>query len=200
MIWKYTDIRTFSETEYKIAYEMTDPHKKARLAKTRQRKDRWRTVIADSMARGMLAELLGCRAEEVVFAYEENGRPYLPGSPYRFNISHSENVVAVAVHTKDVGIDVEKIRDVSMHVAKKYFCADENMYLFGHEPQDADFAAVAAPDVLLRFFEIWTAKEAYLKSMGRGLTHLRAVNTVPLSFERHLLEEDYLLTIYTKKE
>ncbi len=200
MIFKCTDIRSFSEAEYKAAYEMTDAHKKARLEKTRQRKDRWRTVIADSMARNMLAELIKCKPEEVAFAYEENGRPYLPSSPYRFNISHSENVVAVAVHTADIGIDVEKIRDVSMLMAKKYFCADENRYLFGRDPQDADFATVATPDVLLRFFEIWTAKEAYLKSMGRGLTHLRSVNTTLLTFERHLLEEDYLLTIYTEKE
>ena len=200
MIWKYTDIRSFSEEEYQKAFAMIDEQKRARLAKTRQRKDRWRTVIADSMARGMLSELMGCAPEDIVFAYEENGRPYVPNASYRFNISHSENVVAVAVHTADIGVDVEKIRDVPMAMARKYFCAAENLYLFGHEPQDTDFAAVAAPDVLLRFFEIWTAKEAYLKSMGRGLIHLRSVDTTTVTFERHLLEEDYLLTLYVAED
>lgn len=200
MVWRCKDIRLLTEEEYFSAYERTDPIKKARLEKTRQRKDRYRTVVADRLARNMLAEVLGCAPDDVPFAYEENGRPYVPNSAYRFNISHSENLVAVAVHTADVGIDVERIREVPMAMARKYFCADENLYLFGHEPQDTDFASVASPDVLLRFFEIWTAKEAYLKSMGRGLTHLRSVNTTLFKFERHLLEEDYLLTIYVAGE
>lgn len=196
MFWRCKDIRELSEEAYLTAYEKTDPIKKARLEKTRQRKDRYRTVLADRTAREMLAEVLSCDPYEIAFAYEENGRPYVESSSYHFNISHSENLVAVAVHNDDVGIDVERIRDVPLSMARKYFCADENLYLFGRAPQDADFAAVATPDVLLRFFEIWTAKEAYLKSMGRGLTHLRSVNTTLYSFERHLLDEDYLLTIY----
>ena len=198
MFWRCKDIRDLTEEEYLSAYQRTDPHKRARLDKTRQRKDRYRTVAADLLAREMLSEVLGCAPERVPFAYEENGRPFVPDSPYRFSISHSENLVAVAVHTADVGIDIERIREVPMLMAKRYFCADEHLYLFGHEPQDVDFSSVATPDVLLRFFEIWTAKEAYLKSMGRGMTHLRSVNTTCLSFERHLLEEDYLLTIYTE--
>ena len=200
MVWRYKDIREVTEEEYAAYYAGTDPHKRARLEKTRQRKDRYRTVVADRMAREMLAEVLCLAPEEVPFAYEEGGRPYVPGSPYRFSISHSENMVAVAVHTADVGIDVERIREAPMALARRYFCAEENLYLFGHEPKDADFAAHATPDVLLRFFEIWTAKEAYLKSMGRGLTHLRSVNTTLFKFERHLLKEDYLLTIYTAKD
>ena len=196
MVWRCRDIRTVTEEEYASAYEKTDPHKRARLEKTRQRKDRYRTVVADRLAREMLSEVLGLAPDDVPFAYEENGRPYVPGSPYRFSISHSENIVVVAIHTADVGVDVERIRSVPMQMARRYFCAEENRYLFGHEPQDADFAAAATPDVLLRFFEIWTGKEAYLKSMGRGLTHLRSVNTMPLTFRRHLLDGDYLLTIY----
>lgn len=200
MLWRCKDIRELTEEEYLSAYEKTDPYKHARLEKTRQRKDRYRTVAADQLAREMLAEVLQCLPDQVPFAYEENGRPYVPDSPYRFSISHSENLVAVAVHTADVGVDLEQIRPISLHLAKRYFCAEENCYLFGHEPQDADFSAVASPSVLLRFFEIWTAKEAYLKSMGRGLTHLRSVNTTELCFQRHLLDDNYLLTVYTAED
>lgn len=196
MVWRWKDIRTVTEEEYASAYLKTDPHKRARLEKTRQRKDRYRTVVADRLAREMLAEVLHLAPDDIPFAYEENGRPYIPDSTYRFSISHSENLVAVAVHTADVGVDVERIRPVPLQMARRYFCAEENFYLFGREPQDADFASTATPDVLLRFFEIWTGKEAYLKSMGRGLTHLRSVNTMRLSFERHLLDGDYLLTVY----
>ena len=200
MIWRCKDIREVTEEEYALCYEKVDAHKRARLEKTRQRKDRYRTVVADRLAREMLGEALRLPPDDVVFAYEEGGRPYVPDSPYRFSISHSENVVVVAIHTADIGIDVERIRPVSMQMARRYFCAEENLYLFGHVPQDADFAAHATPDVLLRFFEIWTAKEDYLKSMGRGLTHLRSVNTTLFKFERHLLKEDYLLTIYVGEE
>ena len=200
MIWRCKDIRLLSEEEYLSAYERTDPHKKARLEKTRQRKDRYRTVAADILAREMLSEVLACDPYEVAFGYEEGGRPYVIDSHYHFNISHSENLVAVALHTSPVGIDIERIREAPISMARRYFCADENLYLFGHEPQDTDFTSVPAPDVLLRFFEIWTAKEAYLKSQGKGLTHLRSINTTELCFQRHLLDDNYLLTVYTEED
>ncbi|MBQ9736623.1 MAG: 4'-phosphopantetheinyl transferase superfamily protein [Clostridia bacterium] len=195
MKWESLDIRQFSSSDYIAAYQHLDDVKRAKVERTRQKKDRLRTVAADALARRMLGKAMGCAPEAVCFAYSENGKPTAIGK-YELSISHSENLVVVAIHTGPVGIDVEHIHEVSPRLAKKYFCADENFYIFGHEPHDVDFEQIPRDDVRLRFFEIWTAKEAYLKSIGEGLSHLRTINTTTLPFERHLIENEYLVTIY----
>ena len=68
MKFEIGDIRTFTAAEYDAACAEMDATKRARLEKTRQKKDRLRTVLADALARRMLAEALGCRTDEVEFA------------------------------------------------------------------------------------------------------------------------------------
>jgi 4'-phosphopantetheinyl transferase len=195
MVWKSLDIRHFTNSQYLSAYQNLDDIKRARVESTRQRKDRLRTVAADDLARRMLAEGMQCPPEAVHFTYGENGKPSVIGA-YEVSISHSDDIVTVAIHEGPVGIDVERIREVSPRLAKKYFCEDENFYIFGHEAKDSDFEHMASTDIRMRFFEIWTAKEAYLKCIGEGLSHLRSVNTTRFPFERHLIDNEYLVTIY----
>lgn len=196
MKWHFTDIRTFSEADYNAAFNALDPEKKARAQKIRQRKDKMRTVFADDLVRTMLAEALSCEKSDISFCYGEYGKPLLAGGAYHFNVSHCENVVVTAIHEAPVGIDVERIREISPYIAKKYFCHNEQVYLFGHEPRDTDYEHALSPEARMRFFELWTAKEAYLKCRGTGMTHVKAVDTTALCFERHLLPEDYLVSIY----
>ncbi len=196
MKWHFTDIRTKSLTDYNAAFHALTPEKRARVDKIRQKKDKMRTVFADALARELLSEALKKEPSELAFVLGEYGKPLLKGGEYFFNVSHSEDIVVAAVSETSVGIDVERIRDISPYIAKKYFCHNEQVYLFGHEPRDTDFEHVLSPEARMRFFELWTAKEAYLKCRGTGMTHVKAVDTTALSFERHLLPDDYLVSIY----
>ena len=196
MKWHFTDIRMKSLTDYTAAFHALTPEKRARVDKIRQKKDKMRTVFADALARELLSEALGCAPDALEFTFGEYGKPLLKGGEYFFNVSHCEDIVVAAVDDSPVGIDVERIREISPYIAKKYFCHNEQVYLFGHVPRDADFERVLSPEARMRFFELWTAKEAYLKCRGTGMTHVKTVDTTLLSFERHLLSEDYLVTIY----
>ncbi len=196
MLWRSADIRIFTDTEYKKAYSMLDDIKRARVEKIRQRKDKMRTVFGDLLARQLLSEVLKTAPEKLSFDYTPFGKPLLSDGSYHFNISHSEDIVAVCVHDTPIGIDVEKINDIDPKIAMRFFAPAELLYLFGHEPKDADLEKVLPPDARLRFFEIWTAKEAYLKYSGEGMTHVKNVDTTVLTFERHLLPNDYVVTIF----
>ena len=198
MKWHFSDIRTQSESDYLAAWNALDPEKRARVDKIRQRKDKMRTVFADRLARELLSEALGREAGEIEFSYGEFGKPLLKGGGYFFNVSHSEDVVAAAVSERPIGIDIERIRDISPFIAKKYFCHNEQVYLFGHDPRDSDFERVLSPEARMRFFELWTAKEAYLKCRGTGMTHVKTVDTTAFTFERHLLPDDYIVTIFVE--
>lgn len=94
------------------------------------------------------------------FLKGENGKPYIKNLPdFHFNISHSENAVAVSISDSEVGIDCEKLRNADLRIAKRRFTEKEYTYII-KDSSETD----------LRFFEIWTKKEAYLKFCGKGIT------------------------------
>lgn len=72
------------------------------------------------------------------------GKLYLENCPVHFNLSHSKDVIALAVGNKPVGIDVEKIRE-------KQFSRVANVY-FGN--------TASSPE---EFFRLWTKAEAFVK-------------------------------------
>ena len=200
MVWRFLDIRNFSESEYSTAFLMMDGAKKARVEKIRQKKDKMRTVLGDYLARALISEVLGKEPYTLRFTYGEYGKPSLMDEVLYFNVSHCEDIVVAAVSEKPIGIDVERIREISPFIAKKYFCPREQHYLFGHDARDTDFEHPLTPDARMRFFELWTAKEAYLKCRGTGMTHVKNVDTTLRFFRRHLLPSDYLVSIYEEKE
>ncbi len=92
-------------------------------------------------------------------AFGEKGKPYLKDYPdFNFNISHSENILAVAFSNSPVGVDVEKIRDANLKIAQRYFSEQEKKLAHNNDG----------------FFYVWTRKEACIKQNGKGLS-------VPLS-------------------
>ena len=76
-------------------------------------------------------------------------------------MSHSGNLVAVAVSDSFVGIDVERIqpRTGIEQIAARYFQDDEVRFLRALPPDSKRRA----------FFELWTTKEAAMKADGGGL-------------------------------
>lgn len=85
-------------------------------------------------------------------------RPHLA-----FNLSHSSGVAVLAVTAgARVGVDVENIaaRPAPLHVAARFFSPAEVRQLHACEP-------VEQPG---QFYRCWTAKEAYVKALGRGLS------------------------------
>jgi 4'-phosphopantetheinyl transferase len=81
-----------------------------------------------------------------------------------FNLSHTRGLVTCAVACgHDVGIDVEAIRgsETRRDIAARFFSDAEQRYL----------SACAPHEYALRFVELWTLKEAYIKALGTGLSH-----------------------------
>ena len=98
-------------------------------------------------------------AENLTIEREAGGKPYFASFPLYFNITHSQNVCAVAVSDLPVGIDLEFIdvsRDVQS-ISKRFFSASEHSILCN------------ATDPYDYFFSVWTKKEARAKFSGKGL-------------------------------
>src|SRR5262249_10475787 len=86
-----------------------------RAARFRHADDRWTYVTAHAGLRTILSSMLGIAPHEIGFVVEQKGKPKLDPTRHaraadavQFNISHTRGLVAVAVATHSVGIDVER--------------------------------------------------------------------------------------------
>ncbi len=110
----------------------------------------------------ILARYLHCPPSHICLQYQTHGKPELSHpSHITFNLSHSQDIALLAVgqqHT--LGIDVEQFSLRSFHgIATQFFSPNEQTYL-QHSPPTL---------VPLRFFSIWSRKEALIKANGLGI-------------------------------
>lgn len=91
--------------------------------------------------------------------YNEHGKPYLSNRDLYFNISHSNNLIAIIISDIECGIDIEYLdenREINKIVKK--IMNDEELLLFNNSNKKIYY-----------FYEIWTKKEAYFKMIGTGI-------------------------------
>jgi 4'-phosphopantetheinyl transferase len=100
---------------------------------------------------------------EVVFEETENGRPYLPDLPdFRFGFSSCRfGFLGAWSSMHGIGVDIEdRTRDPgATELARQFFSVAEARAVEGHD-------GLAN---LRSFFQLWSLKEAALKSIGEGL-------------------------------
>lgn len=142
----------------------------ARFADPDQRR---RYAVAHTALRAILGHECELPAAQLRFRIEAGGRPFLemPGGPAPpdFNLSHSGEWALVAVgppHWR-VGVDVEQIRpDLDfLAMARHMYQAVEVERLLMADP----------PLQRTEYFQLWSAKEAYVKALGLGLAGFRDV-------------------------
>lgn len=140
---------------------------KEKAERFRRESDRLSSIAARGALRVLLGGYDGMAADEISFAYNEQGKPYLAHSKIAFNVSHSGDWVVLAVgRERTLGVDIEQLRsnvDPSA-IAERYFTLEEQELLKESEQARADF------------YRIWVRKEAYVKARGSGL--FRELNRV----------------------
>ncbi|UFZ04107.1 4'-phosphopantetheinyl transferase superfamily protein [Bradyrhizobium ontarionense] len=144
-----------------------DEQERARADRLRFASDRQTYIAAHAMTRMLLAAVGGLPAQQWRFVTSPTGKPAIASvagePPLRFNLSHTKGLVTCAVgFGHDVGIDVEvgdQIED-ELGLAERFFAPGEVSLLRG----------VSADRRRETFLQIWTLKEAYIKTTGAGLT------------------------------
>lgn len=166
---------------------LMDPERRERVQKKARREDRARSVAGDMLLRKALSESFGIEEEDIKILADGRGAPYVDGIDVCVSISHSGDYAVCAFSHAPVGIDVEQIRPICARVAVGTFSEGETEYLgaCGNE---------LSGDALVRFYEIWTAKEAYAKMTGNGISlkHTQDTTTIPV---RRVHFDGYVVSI-----
>jgi 4'-phosphopantetheinyl transferase len=121
-------------------------------------------VVTRGALRCLLGRYLCVHPTSIGFSYGSRGKPALArAAGIEFNTAHSGILAAFAFTIGcSVGVDLEQIRPLSdlQQIASRYFCPEEA----------AEIIAIPASERKRAFFCCWTRKEAYLKSIGDGLS------------------------------
>lgn len=129
---------------------------------------RQRFILSHGLLRVILARYLAAEPGRIQFETGPHGKPALRGQSVaeqgiQFSLSHSSDHALVAVAVKRaVGVDVEWCRPEveGLKLAQRFFAPDESRAISQAESDDQ----------LQLFYRYWTAKEAYLKGRGWGLS------------------------------
>lgn len=136
------------------AFETMNNERKAETIALVSENKRNQKIAADMLCRQMLADESGIDPQSIIFSKGKNGKPYAANCNSKFNISHCGNLVVCAVSKNEIGVDIERIRNIRLKAAEKFASTNELEYI---------------GNSLERFFEIWTLKEAFFKCKGTGL-------------------------------
>jgi 4'-phosphopantetheinyl transferase len=113
----------------------------------------------------LLERAVGARWRGVPFARGGHGKPYLPGAPVVFSLSHVAGLALIALAASGaIGVDLEQVRAVRVRAQRRTHIEAAGAAL--NEAQDLPEGDAA------RFLQAWVRLEAFAKAEGCGIGRL----------------------------
>ncbi len=145
-------------------HRLLDQYEQGRAARFKVAAARDQFVISRTFLRFVLGKYLLIAPRDVRFQVTAHGKPELAGTAnISFNLSHTDGAAVLAVtRNRPVGVDVEQVRDnvEALELADRFFSPAEADWLRSQPSSQRSES----------FFACWTAKEAYIKACGTGLS------------------------------
>ncbi len=176
---------TFERLLQRVSVERQDKIQRLKVCNKKHQ-----SLAVELLLRAVLVSQFNMNEKDVVIEKTPEGKPFLKGDRGLFiSLSHCDGLVAVAVSDCEVGVDVERVRNIDLNIAKRFFTQVEQGYLFGVDDGATE-----------RFFEVWTRKEAFAKKQGIGLSADISVCTVENAerFETFTVD-GYVVTVCTDR-
>jgi 4'-phosphopantetheinyl transferase len=148
----------------------------ARANKFRFVQHQRRFIAARGILRQLLGNYLAASPRSLVFSYSDRGKPQLAqDTALQFNLSHSQEYALFGFTLNYlIGVDIEYQRAMpdALKIAQRFFSAREYKML-------EEVPLEQQPKL---FFQLWTAKESYLKATGTGLS--ASLNSVEIALNQ----------------
>ena len=142
------------------------PDDRAHVSRFRFERDQTLARASRALQRYALSACAPVAASDWQFAADDRGKPFIVTPTVTpalsFSVANTSGLVACVVNReRHVGIDVEGVRsEVPFGVVERCWSREER----------ATFDGLVPADQGRRFVEMWTAKEAYAKARGLGLS------------------------------
>ena len=204
MKYDVLNIEGKTEADFEKAFEAMSKNRQARCKRYKFLQDRRRMAFGEELLRKLMTSTLKAENQNIVIENLPSGKPVakLSGKEVNVSITHSGDFVACAFSDTPVGIDLEEIREISPRLLNRFFSEEEKGFI-----RKENTSEKLSKQETQRFFELWTAKEAYVKLTGEGLKGMDDAEVLPLvKHKKHgelvsesIITEQYVCTIIYKK-
>ncbi|WP_316796905.1 4'-phosphopantetheinyl transferase family protein [Pedobacter agri] len=155
-IFKVTCHKFYDTIKYLYA-QILSAEEIDRSKRFRQSADAKLYICSRYSLRKILSIFLGIHPQEIIFEFGWNKKPKVTG--VEFNISHSGDLVLLAVSKTPIGVDLEQVsRPFSSDFISKNIFSTHELAVINHTILNSYLC-----------YELWTRKEAILKATGEGL-------------------------------
>jgi len=166
-LWAARLERPLTEREVTAMLSLLPGERRERLEKLKDPEKMREPLCAYLMLYLALRERYGWRALPEI-AYGDQGKPWFPRHPeVHFNLSHTRGAVLVGLSEEPIGVDIEKLRPVSLRAMRR-------------------IAGAATEE---EFFRCWVRREARTKRSGTGISTMMRSET-PLQYGEYYYELD----------
>lgn len=194
----YDNINNYSQDEYNYFFTLIKEQKQQKIKKIVNEDDKKRSILGEILLINLLKEF------KIDYYYidiykNKYGKPLIKNMNIYFNISHSNDYVVCIISNYEVGIDIEKIRNIKKNIINQFATPNEIIYI---NENSNSFNQ--------KCFEIFTLKESYFKCLGTDLNNVKKVefnlmnklikcNDVNFNFELIYDINDYIIAICEKR-
>lgn len=180
-----------SYEQYSYLEQFVSKERRKKIFKLKKETKKILSLFAELLLRTDLLQRKLEEQELIVIRRGACGKPMIEGKGvYHFSISHSENAVVFVSGNQELGIDCEKVRTIETSSFGRWLSKEEQKVL--NESKDS----------LDAFFRIWTAKEAFVKMTGEGITeYFNKINICNIGIKGYLKTvryKDYRITVCSK--
>ncbi|MBQ7989655.1 MAG: 4'-phosphopantetheinyl transferase superfamily protein [Oscillospiraceae bacterium] len=155
----YTDIDTSLGIDHYIQLSaLVSDERRERVRRMIPEKGKIMCLMSEVVMRSHLSRLTGVPVKDIILGKGEHGKPCMTGANIPFSLSHSENRIIFAHARTPIGIDIELRESGRSGIAERFFTPNEYERIISSSDADSTF------------YDIWTAKEAYIKMTGEGLS------------------------------
>ena len=158
----YDNIYNYDDEYYDNNLSYLNENDKNRINKLINNNDKKLYIISRILLINILKDKYLIDYKELIIRYNKYNKPYIDNLYY--NISHSHEYAVVVSSNKEIGVDIEKVRDVDINIIN-YFCTDnEKKYI------------LESTNKYKSLFEIFCLKEAYFKMIGSGIGDFKDID------------------------
>jgi len=133
--------------------------KQQQIRKLRQQNDQVLSLAGLQLLKIGMSEFYSAPFSLKKIQFPEKSKPFFEGN-IDFNISHSGEIVCcVLSDSMEVGIDIEKQREVTPATMNKFLSGNDKSEITSKNTADND---------MQKFFKLWTINEAIIKAANHG--------------------------------
>lgn len=132
-----------------------------KINKNKSLQERRRSMFARCLLYYVLEKECNIKSCEIELIIGKFGKPSIEDSSgINFNISHSGEFVCCAISPSKVGVDIQKVDEINLEISNRFFTQNEDTYIMSG----------SKINMMTKFYDIWSCKEAYIKMLGYGLS------------------------------